>query len=83
MAAVALNSAKSYYEEKHDKGSFMKNIISDNILISDIYMRAKELHVAAEVNRGVFVVRRWTTGWNPHRWIWCRACSPTGRTILC
>ena len=57
MAAVALNSAKSYYEEKHDKGSFMKNIISDNILISDIYMRAKELHVAAEVNRGVFVVR--------------------------
>ena len=41
MAAVALNAAKSYYEEKHDKGSFIKNIISDNILISDIYMRAK------------------------------------------
>ena len=57
MAAVALNSAKAYYEEKHDKGSFIKNIISDNILISDIYMRAKELHVAAEVPRGVFVVR--------------------------
>ena len=57
MAAVALNSAKTYYEEKHDKGSFIKNIISDNILISDIYMRAKDLHVAAEVPRGVFVVR--------------------------
>ncbi|MBE6990325.1 MAG: PucR family transcriptional regulator [Ruminococcaceae bacterium] len=57
MAAVALNSAKTYYEEKHDKGSFIKNIISDNILISDIYMRAKELHVAAEVPRGVFVIR--------------------------
>jgi len=57
MAAVALNTAKSYYEEKHDKGSFIKNIISDNILVSDIYMRAKELHVAAEVNRGVFVIR--------------------------
>lgn len=49
MACVALNAAKVYYEEKHDKGSFIKNIISDNILISDIYMRAKELHVAAEV----------------------------------
>ena len=36
MATVALNSAKTYYEEKHDKGSFIKNIISDNILISDI-----------------------------------------------
>ena len=57
MAAVALNAAKSYYEEKHDKGSFIKNIISDNILISDIYMRAKELHVDAEVARGVFVIR--------------------------
>ena len=57
MASVALNSAKAYYEEKHDKGSFIKNIISDNILISDIYMRAKELHVAAEVPRGVFVIR--------------------------
>ena len=57
MACVALNAAKVYYEEKHDKGSFIKNIISDNILISDIYMRAKELHVAAEVPRGVFVIR--------------------------
>ena len=57
MAAVALNAAKNYYEEKHDKGSFIKNIISDNILISDIYMRAKELHVDAEMARGVFVVR--------------------------
>ena len=57
MAYVALNGAKTYYEEKHDKGSFIKNIISDNILISDIYMRAKELHVPVEVSRGVFVVR--------------------------
>ena len=57
MATVALNGAKTYYEEKHDKATFVKNIISDNILISDIYMRAKELHVAAEVPRGVFVIR--------------------------
>ena len=58
MAAVALNAAKNYYEEKHDKGSFIKNIISDNILLGDIYVRAKELHVETELNRGVFVVRR-------------------------
>ncbi|MBR1845040.1 MAG: PucR family transcriptional regulator, partial [Oscillospiraceae bacterium] len=30
MAAVALNGAKAYYEEKHDKATFVKNIISDN-----------------------------------------------------
>ena len=58
MAAVALNGAKNYYEEKHDKTSFVKNIISDNILLSDIYVRAKELHVDAEQSRGVFVIRR-------------------------
>jgi carbohydrate diacid regulator len=58
MACVALNGAKTYYEEKHDKSSFIKNILSDNILLSDIYMRAKELHVAAEVPRGVFLIRQ-------------------------
>ncbi len=58
MASVSLNGAKSYYEEKHDRGSFIKNIISDNIMLSDIYMRAKELHVLPEVPRSVFVVRQ-------------------------
>lgn len=57
MATVALNSAKSYYEEKHDRGSFIKDIISDNIMLGDIYMRAKELRVVADVPRGVFVIR--------------------------
>ncbi len=57
MATVALNAAKSYYEEKHDRGSFVKNIISDNIMLGDIYVRAKELRVTADVPRGVFVVR--------------------------
>ena len=32
MAVVAFNGAKTYYEEKHDKATFVKNIISDNIL---------------------------------------------------
>ncbi len=34
MAAVALNAAKSYYEEKYDKVSFIKNIISAATSIS-------------------------------------------------
>ena len=58
MATVALNAAKSYYEEKHDRGSFVKDIISDNIMLSDLYIRAKELHVETELNRGVFLIRR-------------------------
>jgi carbohydrate diacid regulator len=58
MAHVALNGAKVYYEEKHDKGTFVKNIITDNILPGDIYIRAKELHFATEVQRSVFLVRQ-------------------------
>ncbi|MFI3313968.1 MAG: helix-turn-helix domain-containing protein [Eubacteriales bacterium] len=58
MACVALNGAKTHYEEKHDKGTFVKNIITDNILPGDIYIRAKELHFATDVQRVVFLVRQ-------------------------
>ena len=58
MAYVALNDAKSFYEEKHDRGTFVKNIIMDNILPGDIYIRAKELHFATEAPRAVFLVRQ-------------------------
>ncbi len=58
MAAVALNGAKAYYEEKHDKATFVKNIISDNIMLGDIYIRAKELHFATEAPRAVFLIRQ-------------------------
>ena len=30
MAYIVLNNAKTYYEEKHDRGTFVKNIIMDN-----------------------------------------------------
>jgi len=62
MAVVALNGAKQSYEEKHDKGTFVKNIISDNILLGDIYVRAKELHFVSEAPRGVFLVRQGENG---------------------
>ena len=58
MAYVALNGAKAYYEEKHDKATFVKNIITDNILPGDIYIRAKELRFPTEVQRAVFLVRQ-------------------------
>ncbi len=58
MAYIALNDAKNYYEEKHDRGTFVKNIIMDNILPGDIYIRAKELHFATDAPRAVFLVRQ-------------------------
>ena len=58
LAYIALNDAKNFYEEKHDRGTFVKNIIMDNILPSDIYMRAKELRFATDAPRAVFLVRQ-------------------------
>ncbi len=58
LAYIALNDARTYYEEKHDRGTFVKNIIMDNILPGDIYIRAKELHFVTDAPRGVFLVRQ-------------------------
>ena len=58
MAYIALNDAKIFYEEKHDRGTFVKNIIMDNILPGDIYIRAKELHFATDAPRAVFLIRQ-------------------------
>ena len=58
MGFIALNDAKTFYEEKHDRSTFVKNIIMDNILPGDIYIRAKELHFATDAPRAVFLVRQ-------------------------
>ena len=58
LAYIALNDAKGFYEEKHDRGTFVKNIIMDNILPGDIYIRAKELHFATDAPRAVFLIRQ-------------------------
>ena len=62
MAQVTLNYTKLYYEEKHDKATFVKNIITDNILPGDIYIRAKELHFPSDQCHIVFLVRQMGTG---------------------
>ncbi len=58
LAYIALTDAKTFYEEKHDRGTFVKNIIMDNILPGDIYIRAKELHFATDASRAVFLIRQ-------------------------
>ncbi len=58
ISAVAFNEAKNNYEEKHNKAAFIKNIISDNILPGDVYVRAKELHFVTDEPRVVLLVRQ-------------------------
>lgn len=58
MAAVAFNESKTNYDEKYNKSTFVKNIISDNILPGDVYVRAKELDFVTDVPRVVFLIRQ-------------------------
>ena len=58
LASVAINNIKTLYDEKHDKATFVKNIILDNILPGDIYIKSRELHFGNDVPRVVFLVRQ-------------------------
>lgn len=57
ILAVSLSSIKQYYDEKYDRNNFIKNVILDNILPGDIYVKARELHFNADVTRVVFLIR--------------------------
>ncbi|MBR6681990.1 MAG: helix-turn-helix domain-containing protein [Clostridia bacterium] len=62
ILSIALSNIKNLYDEKYDKGSFLKNVILDNILPSDIFMKSKELHFSADVTRIVFLIKFQTKG---------------------
>ena len=57
ILTISLGNIKNLYDEKYDKGSFIKNIILDNILPSDIYIKSKELHFNTEEVRIVFLIK--------------------------
>ncbi len=57
ILAVSLSSIKQYYDEKYDRGNFIKNVLLDNILPGDIYLKSRELHFNNDSIRVVFLVR--------------------------
>lgn len=44
------------YKERYDKNNFIKNLLLDNLLLVDIYNRAKKLHIETEMRRVVFLI---------------------------
>ena len=58
LLAISLSSIKQYYDEKYDRNNFIKNVILDNILPGDIYIKSRELHFGNDVPRVVFLVRQ-------------------------
>jgi len=57
LLAVSLSSIKQYHDEKYDRGNFIKNVILDNILPGDIYLKARELRFNNDVSRVVLLIR--------------------------
>ena len=57
ILSISLSTIKNLYDEKYDKNSFIKNIILDNILPSDIYIKGKELRFNTEEVRVVFLIK--------------------------
>ncbi len=57
ILSISLSNIKNLYDEKYDKNSFIRNIILDNILPSDIYVKSKELRFNTEEIRVVFLIR--------------------------
>ncbi|MGN0451214.1 MAG: PucR family transcriptional regulator, partial [Acutalibacteraceae bacterium] len=57
VIAVSFANIKFYYDEKYDRSNFIKNIILDNILPGDIYLKARELYFNSDVSRTVILIR--------------------------
>lgn len=56
LAAFQVQSLIVAYKERFDKDSFIKNLLLDNLLLVDIYNRAKKLHIDADVRRVVMIL---------------------------
>lgn len=56
LAAFQFQNLLVAYKERFDKDNFIKNLLLDNLLLVDIYNRAKKLHIPTDVKRVVFIV---------------------------
>ncbi len=56
IAVSQLQNLIIAYKEKFDKNSFFQNLLLDNMLLVDIYNRAKKLHIEDSVPRAVFLI---------------------------
>lgn len=56
VAAFQIQNLLVAYKERFDKDNFIKNLLLDNLLLVDIYNRAKKLHVETDAKRIVFII---------------------------
>lgn len=56
MVAFQIQNLLVAYKERFDKDNFVKNLLLDNLLLVDIYSRAKKLHIQTDVRRVALIV---------------------------
>ena len=56
LAAFQIHNLLIAYKERFDKDNFIKNLLLDNLLLVDIYNRAKKLHIDTDARRVVFII---------------------------
>ena len=56
VAVCQIQNLVIAYKERFDRNNFFQNLLLDNLLLVDIYNRAKKLHIAASAPRAVFIV---------------------------
>ena len=56
MIAFQLQSLLVAYKERFDKDNFIKNLLLDNLLLVDIYSRAKKLHIQSDSSRVTMIM---------------------------
>lgn len=56
LAAFQVQNLLVAYKERFDKDNFIKNLLLDNLLLVDIYNRAKKLHIDTDVRRVVYII---------------------------
>lgn len=57
LVKYQLEKMLAEYKEKFDKDNFIKSLLSDNLLLVDIFDRSRKLHIEIEAERVVFLVR--------------------------
>lgn len=57
LLAISLGNIKKYYDEKYDRGNFIKNVVLDNVLPGDVYLKARELHFNIEARRVCMLIK--------------------------
>ena len=60
IAAFQVQNLLIAYKERFDKDNFIKNLLLDNLLLVDIYNRAKKLHIDVDARRVVFIIETQT-----------------------